>query len=105
MSNEGSAELEFTWDAVKAASNLVKHGVAFAQASAVFVDSLALTVFDNAHSELEERWFTLGTDAASRLLAVSHTYTTTGPTKTGIRIISARHATRNERRQYENEPR
>jgi len=40
-----------------------------------------------------------------RLLAVSHTYTATGPDTARVRIISAREATRNERRQYENEPR
>ena len=79
MSGEGGAELEFTWDAAKAAANLAKHGVAFAQAATVLTDALALTVFDEAHSEFEERWFTLGMDSAGKLLAVSHTYTATGP--------------------------
>ncbi|HSI56364.1 MAG TPA: BrnT family toxin [Ideonella sp.] len=107
MSNEGSTstELEFTWDPAKAASNLAKHGVAFAQAATVFADALALTVFDNEHSEFEERWFTLGMDRAGKLLAVSHTYAATGPASARVRVISAREATRNERRQYENEPR
>jgi uncharacterized protein len=100
-----SAELEFTWDAAKASANLAKHGVAFAQAASVFADALALTVFDEAHSEFEERWFTLGMDSAGRLLAVAHTYTATGPATARVRIISAREATRAERRQYEDEPR
>ena len=69
---EGSsgAELEFAWDLAKAASNLAKHGVAFAQAATVFADALALTVFDQAHSEFEERWFTLGMSSTGKLLAV-----------------------------------
>ena len=107
MSSEDSTaiDLEFTWDPAKAASNLVKHGVAFTQATTVFVDALALTVFDHEHSEFEERWFTLGVDSAGKLLAVSHTYTITGRASARVRMISARDATHNERRQYEDEPR
>jgi uncharacterized DUF497 family protein len=103
--NDGAPQLEFTWDPAKAASNLGKHGVSFAQAATVLLDALALTVFDAEHSEFEERWFTLGLSSEGRLLAVSHTYTATGPDAARVRIISAREATRNERRQYENEPR
>lgn len=97
-------EFDFEWDALKAASNLVKHGVAFEQAATVLPDALALTVFDAAHSEFEERWFTLGMSSEGRLLAVAHTLTDTGPDSARVRIISAREATRAERRQYENEP-
>lgn len=99
------AQLEFTWDPAKAAANLAKHGVAFAQGASVFADALALTVFDHEHSDFEERWFTLGMSSNGKLLAVSHTYTATGPASARVRIISAREATRNERRQYEDEPR
>ncbi|MFY7907252.1 MAG: BrnT family toxin [Burkholderiaceae bacterium] len=100
-----SPQLDITWDAAKAASNLAKHGVSFAQASTVLLDALALTVFDAAHSEFEERWFTLGTSSTGSLLAVSHTYQHTGPIHVKVRLISARPATRAERKQYENEPR
>lgn len=100
-----SPRLEFTWDPAKAVSNISKHGVSFAQAATVLLDGLALTVFDAAHSEFEERWFTLGMSSEGRLLAVSHLYTATGPDTARVRIISAREATRNERRQYENDPR
>ena len=103
--SDGAPQLEFTWDPAKAASNLSKHGESFAQAATVLLDALALTVFDVEHSEFEERWFTLGISSEGRLLAVSHTYTATGPDTTRVRIFSAREATRNERRQYENEPR
>ena len=82
-----------------------KHGVAFAQGATVFADALALTVFDSEHSDFEERWFTLGTSNTGKLLAVSHTYTAPGPTRARLRIVSAREATRNERRQYQDEPR
>ena len=71
----------------------------------MFADALARTVFDQAHSGFEERWFTLGVDSSGKLLALSHTYTATGSSSARVRIISAREATRNERRQYEDEPR
>ena len=45
----------FEWDSVKALSNVRKHGVTFDQAATVFLDALALTVFDAAHSQHEER--------------------------------------------------
>lgn len=98
-------QLDTTWDPLKAQSNIAKHGVTFVQASTVLLDALALTVFDAGHSELEERWFTLGNSSEGKLLAVSHTYQHTGPVHVGVRIISAREATRRERQQYENEPR
>lgn len=51
---------DFEWDAAKALTNKAKHGVTFDQAATVFLDALALTVYDEAHSKFEERWFTLG---------------------------------------------
>ncbi len=99
------AQLEFTWDPAKAAGNITKHGTSFPHAATVFTDALALTVFDTERSDFEERWFTLGSANTGQLLAVSHTYTATGPASARVRIISARPATRTERKQYENEPR
>jgi uncharacterized DUF497 family protein len=96
---------EVTWDALKADANIAKHGVTFAQAATVLADPLALTVFDAAHSQNEERWFTLGLSSEGTLLAVSHTYQSTDAGLEQVRIISARTATRRERQQYENEPR
>ena len=98
-------QLEVTWDPHKARSNLAKHKVAFSQAASVLLDPLALTVFDDAHSHSEDRWFTLGSSEHGQLLAVAHTYTGSGPASVKVRIISAREATKAERRQYENEPR
>jgi hypothetical protein len=96
---------DFEWDPAKATSNLAKHGVAFEQAATVLLDPLSLTVFDAAHSQSEERWFTLGMSSEGRLLAVAHTYAAGGAASAKVRLISAREATRFERRQYENEPR
>lgn len=98
-------ELDIAWDPAKATSNLAKHGVAFAQAATVLLDPLAVTVFDAGHSQDEERWFTLGMSKEGKLLAVAHTYQATGPNSARVRLISAREATRDERKQYENEPR
>jgi len=98
-------DLNVTWDAAKAQSNIVKHGVTFAQAATVLLDPLALTVFDEEHSQTEERWFTLGVANGGKLLAVAHTYQPDSPDSAQVRIISAREATRREREMYENEPR
>lgn len=95
---------DFEWDAAKALSNVAKLGVTFDQAATVFRDALAITVYDEVHSQTEERWFTLGHDADGALLAVAHTYRTTGPNSARVRIISARAATQRERRFYEDEP-
>lgn len=100
-----SASLDVAWDPAKALSNLAKHGVSFEQAATVLLDPLALSVFDAAHSQDEERWFTLGTASDGKLLAVSHTYQANSPLEVKVRIISAREATRRERQQYEDEPR
>jgi len=96
---------EFRWDPAKARSNAQRHNVTFEQVATVFLDALALTVYDESNSQYEERWFTLGFDASGKLLAVAHTYEITGSTNARIRIISAREATRRERRAYENKPR
>jgi len=94
--------LEILWDDMKAQRNLTKHSVTFTQASTVMLDPLALTVFDAAHSEIEERWFTLGMTSDRRLLAVSHTCHIIDASSTQIRLISARDATRREQQYYEN---
>jgi len=87
--------VELEWDEEKAASNLRKHGVDFAEAALVLEDELALTIRD-LHSQREERFVTTGCDPQGRLLVVVYTWR-----GEGIRLISARHATSQERRQYE----
>jgi uncharacterized DUF497 family protein len=62
---------DFEWDPVKTLYNARKHGVTFDQAATVFLDAFTLTVYDEANSQNEDRWFTLGYDASGRLLAVA----------------------------------
>lgn len=87
---------KFDWDPVKAARNLKDHKVAFEEASTVFGDPLAMLMADPDHSEDEERYLLLGMSIRRRLLVVSFAER---PPLT--RLISAREATRHERRQYE----
>jgi hypothetical protein len=88
---------KFEWDDRKAASNILKHGVSFDEAVSVFGDAMALTFSDIDHTEIEERSRTYGVSNKERLLVVVHT-----ERRTGIRIISARKATRYEKGIYEN---
>jgi uncharacterized DUF497 family protein len=87
----------FEWDPKKAASNLKDHGVSFDEATTVFGDLLALNMPDPDHSEGEQRFLVLGMSQRAALLVVSYAER---PPRT--RIISARPATRHERRKYEN---
>jgi len=88
--------LAFEWDERKAKLNLKKHGVSFEEASTVFCDPLARTIQDPLHSEEEDRFVNLGESQSRRLLVVVFTE---GGDK--IRIISARVATRRERKDHE----
>lgn len=82
------------WDPDKAAANLKKHGIDFADAATVLSDDFALTLPDDDPNE--ERFVTLGMDALGRVLVVAYTWRDEEQ-----RLISARKATRAERRQYE----
>jgi len=88
--------LTFEWDERKARSNLGKHGVTFEEAATVFGDRLSLTIPDPEHSLTEERYITIGKALTRKLLVVVHT-----DRGDNIRIISARRASRRERKFYE----
>ena len=88
--------LTFEWDLRKARSNLAKHGVGFEEASTIFGDPLSLTILDPEHSLSEERYITMGRAFTGKLLVVVHT-----ERGDNIRIISARRASRRERKFYE----
>ena len=92
---------EFTWDAAKDQANLAKHGVTFDQASTVFSDPLAQTIYDPDHSDAEERWITIGKAANNKCLVVCHTVHQNSPSVAVVRLISARKATKTEIRSYE----
>jgi uncharacterized DUF497 family protein len=87
---------KFEWDDDKARSNLAKHGVAFEEATTVFADSFAITFVDERHSREELREIIIGHSQFGQLLLVSFS-----ERLGAVRIISARKATRNERRTYE----
>jgi uncharacterized DUF497 family protein len=82
------------WDPEKAATNLRKHGVDFADAETALRDEMALTLPDD-DSDVG-RFVTLGMDAMGRLLVVVYEWR-----DDDVRLISARKATRTERREYE----
>lgn len=90
-----TASVKVEWDATKAALNYQKHGVTFEEATTVLGDPLALTFADPDHSFGEQRFLTFGISVEGRLLAIVHT-----ERSEAVRIISARRATRPERRIY-----
>jgi uncharacterized DUF497 family protein len=91
--------MRFEWDEQKNRANRRKHGVSFETAQRVFDDSLQLSRLDYEENE-EERWQTIGLIEGEVVLVVAHTYRQQGDDEI-IRIISARKATRHERRHYE----
>ncbi|MCL4529091.1 MAG: BrnT family toxin [Chloroflexi bacterium] len=88
---------EFEWDEEKAKSNLRKHGVSFDEAATIFNDPRIATISDPDHSEDEERYISIGMSVVMRLLTVIHAFR-----KERIRLISARRATKAEKKNYEN---
>ena len=88
--------MRFEWDAAKAAASLLKHGVGFDEATTVFGDALSVSGRDLEHSAGEARFVTLGLSSHGRVLVVCHT-----DRGSVIRIITARTATRKEKRIYE----
>lgn len=96
----------FEWDDDKATTNLLKHGVAFELAEEVWDDPAHIIVFDR-HENNEERWHAIGLVRAVLILAVVHTYPANWETDENregeeqVRIVSARKATRDERKRYE----
>ena len=88
---------EFQWDEEKAKSNLKKHGVSFEEGATIFNDPMIATILDPDHSKDEERFISIGMSLIRRLLTVIHTYR-----KDRLRLISARKATKAEKKNYEN---
>jgi len=93
--------IHFDADPAKAATNLKKHGVSFAEAQTVFYDDFAVQFFDEDHSHDEDRFLLLGMSTGARLLLVCHCERSDAQV---IRIISARKATRRESAFYQGNP-
>jgi uncharacterized DUF497 family protein len=85
--------IPFEWDPNKAATNLKKHGIDFADAVSVFNDNHAITIDDPDFDE--ERFITIGMDTYARIIVVVYTYR-----GNAIRLISARKAEKQERKQH-----
>jgi hypothetical protein len=88
--------LLFEWDPNKAKENLETHGISFDEASTVFRDVLSLVIHDPLHSEEEDRFVLIGGSHRNRLLVIVHT-----ERSNNIRLISARKASKKERKQDE----
>ncbi len=90
----------FSWNADKALGNYEKHGVSFEEAATVFYDSAALDLEDEENPAPEQRWIRLGFSTNGRMLVVVYTLRRLDDGKETIRIISARQATKKERKTY-----
>ena len=88
--------LRFEWDAAKARLNLSKHSVSFEEASTAFGDRRAITIPDPLHSLAEERFVTIGVSETGKIPVVVAT-----ERGDSLRLISARPASKRERKQYE----
>ena len=88
--------MDFEWDVQKAEANFKKHGVRFSETCPVFEDDYAITITDDGSDPLADRFVSIGTGAKERMLVVVYCFR-----GKNIRIISARLAEADERRQYE----
>ena len=93
-------QFQFEWDEGKAAANMRKHGIPFDFARTVFSDPKLLTVADLEHSDVEERWFSVGCASNGAILSLVYLWSDARAETTTVRLISARRATQNEIRQY-----
>ena len=91
--------MKFEWDRNKERINIRKHGITFEQASYVFADPFALNLYDNNHSDNEDRWVLLGKSLNEAVLLVIHTFKDDKDMEL-VRIISARKATKMEKKIY-----
>ena len=92
--------LFFEWDSKKDIANIEKHQVSFSEAQTVFYDQDAIMIFDEGHSEDEDRFLLLGMSSKYNILIVCHCYRFIFNGEEHIRIISARKADKEEARQY-----
>lgn len=94
-------QIDFDWDPDKERQNIRKHRIDFRRAASVFRDPNQIVIYDEAHSESEDRWVTIGVDNSGVLRVVVHTAEHLDVDLLRIRIISARKAEWPEIRQYQ----
>jgi uncharacterized protein len=92
--------MRYEWDDKKNQINKRKHGISFEESREVFDDPLHISLLDKRFNYFEERWITIGKTVKNQLVVVANIYFDNNNEEV-IRIISARKATSNERRQYE----
>lgn len=92
----GIVPVQFEWDPAKSASNIEKHAITFEEASTIFGDTLSTTIVDPDISAAELRFVTLGRSSSGKLLVVVHV-----DRSNATRIVSARRATKQEQKRYE----
>ncbi len=93
--------MRFEWDELKNKRNIKKHNISFEEAKDVFDDPLHISLLDERFGYFEERWITIGQSKDYKLIVVANLYFDNDGEEV-IRIISARKATNDERKQYEN---
>lgn len=92
--------MKYEWDHSKDLANQVKHGISFSEAEEVLLDPLHLSILDERFNYFEERWITIGKVQDRRVIVVVTLFFDEDGEEV-IRFISAREATKNERKQYE----
>jgi uncharacterized DUF497 family protein len=93
--------MNFNWDNKKNALNVKKHKISFKEAAQIFDDPLHISLLDKRFDYFDERWITMGMTQKGNVIVVGHLYYLTEDGEEGIRIITARKATRKERKDYE----
>jgi uncharacterized protein len=96
-------KIVFEWDENKARANIEKHKISFGEARTIFADPFLITFVDEFHSNVEERFISIGLSERNRVLLAVHTEREEQDETIIIRIISCRKATMAERKRYEKE--
>ncbi len=96
-------QYNFEWDPGKAKTNIKKHKISFEQAATIFRDRRAISIYDEEHSDSEDRWITLGLASNGILLVVHHIFEQLDNNNAIVRIISSRKPTKREAKQYKEE--
>ena len=91
----------FEWNPDKAKKNLSKHKVSFELAATIILDPNALSIHDSDHTDMEDRWITIGISRNGNILTFVHTFNEIDDSNISIRIISARKSTKIEIKQYQ----
>lgn len=90
----------FEYDPLKEKTNQKKHNISFEESTSIFLDPNIVTIYDEDHSENEDRWLSIGTTKNGKILVVSHTFMEIDKTNISVRLISARKATKIETGHY-----